>query len=317
MSRHRFDDRVAIVTGAGRGIGRAHASLLAELGAKVVVNDLGGSKEGFGADSTPAQEAVEEIRAAGGVAVADFNNVGTPEGCQALVQTAIEEFGRIDIVVNNAGISEFKGPLDADAANLDRTLAVHIGGSYFTTLAAWPHMVAQGYGRIVMTASHGMLGLADNLAYATAKGGIVGMARSLTVAAADQDIKINVLAPAASTRRGEGKASIEALGQQTSGPLDSELVGPMMAYLAHEDCPVRGGIFGAGAGRFTRLFIAETPGYLHTGDARPTVEDVAANWDQINDEAGYIVPTSLVDWSAHFMAHLRTNPQQSQDGGVR
>ncbi|MFF0815050.1 SDR family NAD(P)-dependent oxidoreductase [Rhodococcus sp. NPDC003318] len=307
MSKYRFDGRVAIVTGAGRGIGRAHALLLGELGAHVVVNDLGGSKEGFGSDPGPAQDVVAEIIAAGGSAVADLNNVGTPEGCQALVDSAIREFGRIDVLVNNAGISEFKGPLEADVANLERTLAVHVGGSYFTTLAAWPHMVEQGYGRIVMTTSHGLLGLPDNLAYATAKGGIIGMARSLTVAAGDQDIKINVLAPAADTRRGSGKSSLQ--GRPVTAALDAELVGPMMAYLAHEECPVRGQIFGAGAGRFTRLFIAETPGYLHTDEARPTVEDVVANWDQINDETGYHVPTSLVEWSDRFMAHRRAPTQ--------
>lgn len=304
MSTYRFDGRVAIVTGAGRGIGRAHALLLAELGAQVVVNDLGGSKEGFGADPAPARDVVAEIVAAGGTAIADLNNVGTPDGCQALVETAIREYGRIDVLVNNAGISEFKGPLDADRANLERTLAVHVGGSYFTTLAAWPHMVKQGYGRIVMTTSHGMLGLPDNLAYATAKGGIIGMARSLTVAAGDQNIAINVIAPAADTRRGAGKSSLQ--GRPVATALDTGLVGPMMAYLAHEDCPVRGEIFGAGAGRFTRLFIAETPGYLHSGEAPPTVEDVVANWDEINDETGYYVPTSLVEWSDRFMAHRRS-----------
>src|SRR5690625_2522928 len=140
MSTYRFDGRVAVVTGAGRGIGRAHALLLAERGAKVVVNDLGGSKEGFGADPTPAESVVEEIADAGGTAIADAHDVSTPEGGKALVDSAIGEFGHLDILVNNAGISVWADPFAVDAANLERTLAVHVGGSFHTTVAAWPHM---------------------------------------------------------------------------------------------------------------------------------------------------------------------------------
>ena len=304
MSGYRFDGRVAVVTGAGRGIGRGHALLLAELGAKVVVNDLGGSKEGFGIDPGPARDVVAEIVAAGGEAIANRENVGTAEGCQALVDAAINEYGRIDIVVNNAGISEFRGPLDADAANFEKTLAVHLGGSFFTTLAAWPHFVEQGYGRVVMTTSTGLFGLPDNLSYATAKGGVIGMARSLTVAGADHGIKVNVLAPAAMTRRGEGNSSLSEMSNSVPPNMSSDRVAPMMAYLAHEDCPVSGEIYGAGAGRFTKLFIAETPGYVLPDDALPTVEDVAEHWDDINDQSDYYVPTSLHDWTAHFMKHL-------------
>jgi NAD(P)-dependent dehydrogenase (short-subunit alcohol dehydrogenase family) len=306
MTKYDFDGRVAIVTGAGRGIGRAHAMLLAERGAKVVVNDLGGTKEGTGADPEPAHTVVAEITDAGGTAIAETSDIGTVAGCRALVDTAVTEFGRIDIVVNNAGISIWAGPEEADAANLDRTLAVHVGGSYHTTLAAWPYMAKQGYGRVVMTTSTGMFGLPDNLTYATAKGAVIGLARSLTVAGKDLDIKVNILAPAALTRKGSLKSSLDA---QRAGPppewMGTEMVSPMMAFLAHQACPVSGEIFGAGAGRFTRLFIAETPGYVHSGSDRPTIEDVADNWDTICDQAGYYVPLDLHDWSAHFMSHRR------------
>jgi NAD(P)-dependent dehydrogenase (short-subunit alcohol dehydrogenase family) len=308
MSDYRFDGRVAVVTGAGRGIGRAHALLLAARGAKVVVNDLGGDKLGFGADEGPAQEVVEEITAAGGSAIANTDNVGSPDGCRALIAQAVETFGGIDILVNNAGISVFAGPAEVDEGNYERTMSVHVGGSMFCTSAAWPHFVEQGYGRVVMTTSTGMFGLPDNLTYATAKGAVVGMARSMTIAAGDTDIKINCLAPAAATRRGDQKSSISAAASQNAAMphMDTSWVSPMMAYLAHEDCQARGEIYGAGGGRFTRIFIGEGPGYVHEGDEVPTVEEVADNWAKINDETGYYVPVSLMDWSGHFMAHRRS-----------
>ncbi len=159
MSEHRFEGRVAVVTGAGRGLGRAYALLLASRGAGVVVNDLGGSMEGEGTDAGPAADVVAEIVAAGGAAVADTNDVAIPQGADALVATAVEAFGRIDVLVNNAGIIRWAGLPEADAANLEAHLAVHVGGSFNTTRAAWSHLVEQGYGRIVMTTSAGFFGL--------------------------------------------------------------------------------------------------------------------------------------------------------------
>jgi NAD(P)-dependent dehydrogenase (short-subunit alcohol dehydrogenase family) len=296
MSEHRFEGRVAVVSGAGRGRGRAYALLLASRGADVVVNDLGGSMEGEGTDAGPAADVVAEIVAAGGAAVADTNDVAIPEGADALVAMAVEAFGRIDVLGNNAGIIPWARLPEADAANIEAHLAVHVGGSFNTTRAAWPHLVEQGYGRIVMTTSAGFFGLPKNLGYATAKGGVIGMTRSLSVAGARHGIKVNLIAPAATTRM--AGAPSDAVPD-----MPPEQVAPMVAFLAHEDCPVTGEIYAAGARRFARIFIASTDGYVHLGD-EPTVEDVAEHWATINDEAGYSVPTGLFDWSARFTGHL-------------
>jgi NAD(P)-dependent dehydrogenase (short-subunit alcohol dehydrogenase family) len=299
----RFDGRVAVVTGAGRGIGRAYARLLAARGAHVVVNDLGGSIEGEGTDARPADDVVAEIRNTGGEAIADTSDVSTPAGAQALVGVAIDRFGRLDALVNNAGIVRWAGMPDIDEADLAAHLAVHVGGSFNTTKAAWPHLVGQGYGRIVMTTSAGLFGLPTNTSYATAKAAIIGLTRSLALAGRRHGIRVNGIAPAAMTRMA-GEAADE------SDPyMAPDLVAPMAAYLAHEHCPVSGEIYAAGFGRFARLFIATTPGYIHTGSP-PTIEDVAASWEAINDETGYAVPADLGAWSAAFTAHLGADPEQ-------
>lgn len=290
-----FEGRVAVVTGAGRGIGRAYARLLAERGASVVVNDLGGAMDGTGADTAPAEDVVRDISAAGGSAVADGSDISTVEGADALIAVAMGSFGRVDIVVNNAGIMRWAGPPEVDRENLEAHLAVHTVGSFNTVRAAWPHLQGQGYGRLVMTTSSGLFGLANNTSYATAKAAVIGLTRSLAVAGRRHGIKANLIAPAAMTRMAGGG----------DGPdMTPEQVAPMAAYLAHEDCPVTGEIYTAGSGRFARLFIASTEGYLHPA-SQVTIEDVADHWAAINDEQGYWVPADLMDWSARFTAHLR------------
>jgi NAD(P)-dependent dehydrogenase (short-subunit alcohol dehydrogenase family) len=282
------------VTGAGRGIGRAYAHLLAQRGAAVVVNDLGGSVDGSGVDSGPADEVARQIAAAGGSALGDTHDVATSSGAEAVVDEALNRFGRLDILINNAGIIRWAGFPEADEDNLARHLAVHTVGSFNTARAAWSHMQKAGFGRIVMTTSSGVFGLPNNTSYATAKAGVIGLTRSLAVAGAGHDIKVNLIAPAAMTRMA---------GRGESPDMAPELVAPMAAYLAHEDCPVSGEIYSAGAGRFARVFIAETPGYVHPG-AEVRIEDVAEHWQAINDETDYSVPADLVSWSAGFLSHL-------------
>jgi NAD(P)-dependent dehydrogenase (short-subunit alcohol dehydrogenase family) len=268
-----------------------------------VVNDLGGSMAGEGADQAPARAVVQEIVTAGGEAVADAHDVSTPEGAQAIVDAAVDRFGRIDIVVNNAGIIRWAGLPEVDLDNLERHLAVHLVGAFNTTRAAWPHFVEQRYGRVVLTTSTGLLGLDNNLGYAAAKAGLIGLARSARLAGERHGILVNLIAPAAQTRMAGG----EPLGQNASRRpgepfMPSDAVAPMVAFLAHESCPVSGEIYTAGAGRFARLFIASTEGYVSAQDT-PTVEDVASNWDAINDEKDYFVPADTIAWSGAFLKH--------------
>ncbi len=264
----------------------------------MVVNDLGGSIDGTGADRGPASNVAAEIVAAGGAAIADTNDVATPAGADALVAAAVEHFGGVDVLVNNAGIIRWAGMPAVDAENLASHLAVHVGGSFNTTRAAWPHMMERRYGRIVMTTSSGIFGLPNNTSYATAKAGVIGLTRSLATAGAQHGIKVNLIAPAAMTRMAGAGAG--------SAQMAPDLVAPMAAFLAHEDCPVSGEMYAAGFGRFTRIFIASTAGYVH-GTPEPTIEDIAENWATINDEAGYSVPADLTAWSTAFMAHLHAS----------
>jgi NAD(P)-dependent dehydrogenase (short-subunit alcohol dehydrogenase family) len=267
----------------------------------VVVNDLGGSIKGEGSDTGPATAVAEEIGAAGGNAVADTNDVADAAGAQALIDAAVERFGRLDVLINNAGIMRWAAFPDVSDEEFERHLGVHVSGSFNTARAAWPHMVDQHYGRVVMTTSSGMLGLPNNTSYASAKGAVIGLARSLATAGADRGIKVNLIAPGALTRMaGRGDAP---------PAMSPDLVAPMAAFLAHEDCPVNGEIYAAGFGRFARMFIAQTEGYMHSDAAMPTVEDVAENWKSINDESGYYVPADLTAWSDAFMAHLNLNPK--------
>lgn len=267
-----FEDRVAVVTGAGSGLGRAHAMLLAARGASVVVNDL--------ADPDPV---VSEITKAGGEAVGDGNSVATPDGGAAIIATAIEKFGRVDVVVNNAGIVRDKtfGNMTQDL--LDPVLDVHLKGAFYVTRPAYIHMREQGYGRIVSTSSAaGLFGNFGQTNYGAAKAGIVGLTRVLALEGAKYGVRANVLAPIAATQMSAG-----LLDEDWERRLRPELVSPAVAWLAHEECAVTGEIIAAAAGRVARIFIAETVGY-YSPDL--TLEDIRDNWDTICSEDGYQVP---------------------------
>ena len=281
-----FDGKVAIITGAGGGLGRQHALLLASRGAQVVINDLGGSIDGTGGSEGPAHTAVKEIESLGGIAVADTNSVATPEGGAGIVKTALDAFGRVDIVINNAGILRDKTFHNMDASLLDPVIDVHLKGAFNVTRPAWVMMREQGYGRVVSTTSAaGVFGNFGQTNYGAAKMGLVGFTRVLAVEGAKYNIKANVIAPLALTRMTE-----DIMGPMAS-KVAPELVSPVVAFLSHEDCPVTGQIYSVAGGRVARVFIAETPGYYKAGGF--TLEDVRDNWDTINDEAGYSVPANL------------------------
>ncbi len=292
-----FDGRVAIVTGAGGGLGRAHALLLAARGARVVVNDVGGSVSGEGGDAGPAQRVVDEIVAAGGEAVADTNSVATPEGGAAIVATALERFGQLDIVVNNAGILRDKTFQNMTADLLGPVLDVHLKGAFYVTRPAWAHMRERNYGRVVNTSSNsGILGNFGQSNYGAAKMGLVGLTRVLAVEGAKYNIKVNAIAPVAKTRMTE--ELLGSLGEKI-GPAT---VSPIVAYLAHEECPVTGEVYSAAGGRIARFFIGLTPGYYNPA---LTVEDVRDHFAEIRAEEGYVVPSSNSDELSLLVKQLR------------
>jgi NAD(P)-dependent dehydrogenase (short-subunit alcohol dehydrogenase family) len=281
MAELGFDGKVAIVTGAGGGLGRAHALELARRGARVVVNDLGGSVDGSGGSDGPAAAVVREITDLGGEAAANLDSVVTPEGGAAIVATALEAFGRIDIVVNNAGILRDKAFHNLTPDLVDAVIDVHLKGAFNVTTAAWPHLREQNYGRIINTSSNsGILGNFGQANYAAAKMGLVGLTRVLAIEGAKYNIKTNAIAPVAFTRM---TADImPGLDEK----LNPELVSPVVVFLAHEDCPVSGEVFSVGGGVVSRFFIGLTQGYVNP---KLTVEDVRDNLDTIRDETGYVV----------------------------
>ena len=288
-----FDGKVVLITGAGGGLGRQHALLFASRGALVVINDLGGAVDGSGSDKGAAERVVDEIKALGGEAVADTNSVSTPEGGRAIVQTALDAFGRVDVLVNNAGILRDKAFHNMEPDLLNPVIDVHLKGAFNVTQPAWVVMREQGYGRIVSTSSAaGIFGNFGQTNYGAAKMGLVGFTRVLAVEGAKYNIKANAIAPLAFTRMTEHL--LGALGEK----LDPALVSPLVAYLAHEDCPVSGQTFSVGGGRVAHVFIGETRGYFNPG---LSLEDVRDHWGQITDQSGFSVPNNIADETAMFL----------------
>ena len=291
-----YDGKVAVITGAGGGLGRSHALELAQRGALVVVNDLGGSVDGEGGSHTAAQQVVDEIKAAGGEAVASYDSVATPEGGASIVQTAIDSFGRIDIVINNAGILRDAAFKNMDAEKLEPVIDVHLKGAFYVTQAAWGHMREQSYGRIVSTSSAaGIFGNFGQTNYGAAKMGLVGLTRVLAVEGAKYNIKANAIAPLALTRMTED--ILRGLGDK----LDPKFISPLVAYLAHESCDATGRVFSAGGGRVAEVFIAEAKGYF---DRDLTPEALADNWATVTDRDGYAVPANIGEETALYLPFL-------------
>jgi NAD(P)-dependent dehydrogenase (short-subunit alcohol dehydrogenase family) len=286
-SQLSFDDRVAVITGGGRGLGREYALLLASRGAKVIVNDPGGSLTGDGADEGPAHDVVREIVAAGGQAVASTDSVATAEGGTAIIDTAIEHFGRVDILIHNAGIVRRGSLKELSYQDFESVLDVHLRGAFHVVRPAFPLMCAAGYGRIVLTSSIGGLygnhGVAN---YAAAKAGIIGLTNVVALEGAAEGVTCNAIIPGAVTRMAEG------LDTSAYPPMGSDLVAPAVGWLAHESCSVSGELFVAIAGRVARAVIAETPGvYLPSW----SIEDVAANIDAIRDDTAPLVFAPVPD----------------------
>ncbi|PCI52192.1 MAG: 3-oxoacyl-ACP reductase [Moraxellaceae bacterium] len=274
-----FEGKVAVITGAGGGLGRQHAIELAKRGAKVVVNDLGGSVNGSGGSSEAALQVVEEIKAAGGEAIANGGSVSDRAGAQSLIDDAMNAWGRVDIVVNNAGILRDKSFAKMELDDFQLVLDVHLMGSVNVTKAAWPIMREQNYGRIVMTTStSGLFGNFGQTNYGAAKLGLIGLMNTLKIEGQKNNIKTNAIAPVAATRMTENlmpKAMLDQLGP--------ELVTPAVVFLCSEDAP-NGNILQAAGGRYFRAQIIENQGV--TIGAGATVEDIAENIDAICDMSG-------------------------------
>ena len=287
-----FQDRVAVITGAGGGLGRSHALLLASRGAAVVVNDLGGSVDGEGADVSAADEVVAEIRGAGGEAVAEHSSVADPDGAAAIVQKAIDEYGRVDILVNNAGILRDRSFANMAVAEIEAVLDVHLRGGFFVTRAAFPVMKEQAYGRIIMTSSaSGVIGNFGQSNYGAAKMGLVGLMNVLKLEGAKYNIKVNTIAPIARTRM-----TMELLGDSAAF-FDPESVSPVVAYFASEACELTGETWSVGGGQVSRFFIGLTDGYFKhpSSEGQLTIEDIDENLREIRTEDAYIVPFSSQD----------------------
>ncbi len=288
MSDLRFDGRVAIITGAGGGLGRAHALELARRGAMVLVNDLARSISDGTAESN-AQSVVNEIIALGGQAAVSTESVSTPEGGQAIVDAALTAFGRVDILINNAGILRDKAFHQMDAATSDAVIDVHLKGAFYVTQPAFRLMREQGYGRIVNTSSaSGLFGNFGQANYGAAKAGLAGFTRVLALEGAGRGISANAIAPIAATQMTQG-----ILGD-LAAKVSPDTVSPLVAYLAHEDCAVNGHVYSVAGGRVARIFFAETVGVVLPQNTAEGVRDHLPLIDQVEVDR-FHQPSSLDD----------------------
>ncbi len=300
MAEIRLDGRVAVITGAGGGLGKTYALEFARRGAKVVVNDLGGRADGSGAGHSMADVCVEEIRAAGGSAVANYDSVSTPEGGAAIIQSAVDAFGRVDNVVKNAGILRDKSFLKLEPQDLDAVLKVHLEGAFYVSQPAFRLMKDQGYGRIVFTSSAaGIFGNFGQTNYGAAKMGLVGLMHVLAVEGAKYGIRCNAIAPTARTRMTE-----DLLGPLAES-LAPETVTPLVVYLCSEESELTHEVYSVGGGRFARVFVGLTRGWLAGKAKVASAEEVRDHIDQIRDPEGYTIPAGIGDELRAIAAALR------------
>jgi len=299
----RFDDQVALVTGAGQGLGRAHALALAARGAKVVVNDFGGAVDGSGGSTTAADKIVAEIEAAGGTAMADGADVSDLYQVEAMVAKVLEKWGRIDVLINNAGILRDKSFAKMEISDFRKVVDVHLMGSVNCSLAVWPAMREQNYGRIIMTTSaSGLYGNFGQSNYGAAKMAVAGLMNTLELEGGKYNVRINTVAPVALTRMTE-----EIIPEPAHALLQPDFVTPGVLFMASEDAPT-GEIIAAGAGSFARAIVMETEGmYLGGDDLGP--EKVAENWAQISDLATAKEMKSASDQTQKFI-------QQAMEAGA-
>jgi NAD(P)-dependent dehydrogenase (short-subunit alcohol dehydrogenase family) len=294
----RFDDKVVIVTGAGGGLGRAHALLFAKHGARVVVNDLGGSSHGEGANASAADLVVAEIRAAGGTAVANHDSV-TDGG--KIVQNALDSFGRVDVLVNNAGILRDKSFVKMEDADWDLVYKVHVEGAYKVTHAAWPHLREQNFGRVIFTAStSGIYGNFGQSNYGMAKLGLYGLTRTLALEGRKNNILVNAIAPTGGTRMTEGLIPPQVFEQ-----LKPELISPLVVYLASQDCSETAGLFEVGGGWIGKVRWERSLGVGFDPQVGFAAEDVAAQWQQICDFTNAVHPDDSLTAMREMMANLQ------------
>ncbi|GGW13721.1 putative short-chain dehydrogenase/reductase [Streptomyces capoamus] len=299
----RFDGRVVVVTGGGRGLGREYALLLAARGAQVVVNDVGTGTDGHGTSPAPARAVVEEIRAAGGQAHADGHDVASADGARALTATALERWGRLDALVNNAGISILRPLAELTDDECRRVLDTHAGGTLNMLRAVWPHMAAAGYGRIVNTCSDALFGDTGLSAYAAGKGAVLGLTTSAAAEGAAYGIKVNAVVPVAATRM-----SLEAVrdDERTTALLTdlfpARHVAPVVALLAHEGAPCTGRLLHAAGRRTARIFLGATEGVVWPED--PTPETVRAGFPRICATETFRTPGSVSESMGFSLARL-------------
>ncbi len=290
MSDIRFDGRVAIVTGAGGGLGKTYALELARRGAAVVVNDLGGSVAGTGGGNAMADEVVKEITEAGGKAVANYDSVSDPESGAAITQTAVDNFGKVDIVINNAGILRDKSFAKLEPKDLAAVLEVHLRGAFYVSQPAFKVMKENGFGRFIFTTSAaGLFGNFGQTNYGAAKMGLVGFSNSLAQEGFKNNIRSNVIAPIARTRMTE-----ELLGAAAAN-LHPECVTPLVVYLSSEQCELTHEVFSVGGGRFARAFVGVNKGWVPSAGAKPSAEEVRDHIDVIRNLDEYSIPGNAND----------------------